>query len=225
MKSTRNIQVKQELASWAATLPRMSSSAVGPFLTELAQRTEIGDVVEIGSWLGYGSAHLALGLSSRRKVHVYDAFECRGLEAEKAIKFGVKILPGQDTLPVVQVLLEPVLRNVCFHKGDIRTAGRRKGPISLLVDDASKQEKLFSSTMHTFGPSLRDGALIALLDFNYFMTSGDSRHEFQKEVVSRYRSHFDRIPHPMGNTPELFRYRVGNGRFRDVCEEKRGFLD
>lgn len=208
---TLNVEVLMsdtEFWARAQSLPTMNPQPVGELLHRYASHCDQGAIVEIGAWLGFGTAHLALGsLKSGAPLHVYDGFQVRGLEREKAKKYGLYLCDGEDTLPLVKKALEPFGANITFHKGDIRTAEYSNGPIGLYVDDAAKQQKLFEPMMRTFGAHFSDGTILVLLDFWYFNTSGSKEHQYQHDFMRRWSDVFEPIPVGDGmGSAAIFRY-------------------
>ncbi len=180
----------------------MGSHKVGETLRDLA--TEVsGDhsIVEVGAWLGGGTAWLAQGAEQAEcgvQVHTFDQFEARPDEVRKASRGQIEMQVGTDTLPLVRDLLAPFGQAITFHKGDLLQAPWNAGPIGLYVDDAAKTPTLFYHVLETFAPHWVPGAtVIVLLDYRYWekMKSwrGKRRLKVQQRVVEQHPQCFEEI--------------------------------
>jgi hypothetical protein len=150
----------------------MGGTEVGPWLRRWASECSTS-IVEVGSWLGAGTAQLALGArESGASIHVYDNWRATEEEVEKARRAGVELRRGQDTLPLVRANLELFDVDITFHQGDIRRSAWPGGPIGLYVDDAAKQPRTFRHVVSTFAPHWQDGCVVVLMDYWYFRKGG-----------------------------------------------------
>jgi hypothetical protein len=137
-----------DLERHAAAIPSMGGRQIGVILRNLA-RTAPADtaIVELGAWLGSGTAQLALGLRDRSEnrvsIHCFDRFTVLECDVRKAKLEGVKLAVGQPTLPIVQETLEPFGVPITFTQGDLRNAKWSGPPISVYIDDATKTAMLF----------------------------------------------------------------------------------
>ena len=135
MRITEN--TPSDLYRIAERLPSMGGTALGPLLRGLAANASAQtSIVEVGCWLGAGTAQLALGIRERQlpgpvSLHCYDRWEANEPEVEKATKAGVSLAPGDDLMPLVKRTLAPFGVPIQFHKGDIRHARWDGGPISV----------------------------------------------------------------------------------------------
>lgn len=157
----------QEIAD---KIPEMGGRRIGEFLRKWAQEAPKNtSIVELGTWLGAGTAHMAMGLQSRTgghdiRVHTFDSFKISATSAEKARKQGVQFNEGDDTLPWVRNALKPFGRLIEFHKGMLDETTTWNGePISLYVDDATKYPYTFYLCLKKFGPSWIPGETIVVL--------------------------------------------------------------
>ena len=96
----------RELTALSAQLPSMGGKEIGAFLRRVARDAPQGSaIVEVGCWLGAGTAQLALGVRERAAgdtipIIAYDRWVARESEVEKASKqAGLSFIKGMDTLP------------------------------------------------------------------------------------------------------------------------------
>ncbi|MEX2127620.1 MAG: hypothetical protein WD871_05195 [Xanthobacteraceae bacterium] len=182
----------------AAQFPSMGGKEIGPFLRKVARHARPGtSIVEVGSWLGAGTAQLALGVRERQSdqpvsIHCYDRWEASDSEVEKAVRKGnLTLEPGQDTLPWVMQALQPFDVAISFIKGDIMDAKWDGAPISVYVDDAAKTAKKFYRMMKTFGPAMIPGVTaLVLMDYHYWEKTGMEEHKCQKIFIENHPEHF-----------------------------------
>lgn len=201
------------------TIPDMGANLIGTFLQDAASNSQ-GAIIEVGSWLGAGTFHLAKGAKcSGQPLFVYDRWEASKQEVEKAARQGLQLDLGQDLLPFVEKALKPVGANVEFCKGDIRKAQYGGAPIGLYVDDAAKLEPLFRIALSTFAPYWLDGAVLVLMDYYYFEKAGRP-YRFQHDLVQRFSDHFTPInlPNQSRSTHAAFEYHVLKGEFKEWVE-------
>lgn len=204
-----------DLYRMANRLPSMGGARIGPLLRRLAHGAPAGtSIVEVGSWLGAGTAQLALGVRERRctddvTIHCYDRWRADRTERTKAATFGVRLVPREDTLPRVRRALEPFGVPLRFHQGDIRLARWDGGPISVFVDDTSKTPDLFAQSLRTFGPSWIPGeTTIVLMDYAFWQKSGKLEHRVQVEFIESNRRCFERLDWPFASTAGVFLYKA-----------------
>jgi hypothetical protein len=185
----------------AADFPSMGGKEIGPFLRRLAREAPSNTaIVEVGSWLGAGTAQLALGVRERGAdqsvtIHTYDRWIATKPEIEKALrKADLQFSAGQDTLRWVMDSLNPFGVNIRFVKGDITAVGWPGEPISVYVDDAAKAPTRFFHVLRTFGPSWIPGTtILVLMDFHYWEKTGSEEHKCQKYFIDAHPDHFEQI--------------------------------
>ena len=189
-----------DLYGMADRIPSMGGARIGPLLRNLVRNAPAGTaIVEVGSWLGAGTAQLLLGAGERRRtrevaVHTYDLWRAYRDSRAKAAMFGVRLSWQEDTLPRVRRSLEPFGVPVEFHRGDIRKAGWNDGPISVYVDDAAKTPALFAHVLRTFGPSWMPGeTVVVLMDYDHWKRTGIAGHRCQKHFIESNRNCFEPI--------------------------------
>ena len=178
----------------------MGGTEIGPLLRRAARQAPADtSVVEVGCWLGAGTAQLALGIRERQsarrvQLHSYDRWQASQSELEKAARWGVDLSIGEDTLPQTRRTLEAFEVPIEFHKGDVRQARWDGGPISVYVDDASKKWQAFYHVLLTFGPSWIPGeTVVVLMDYHIWKDTGAADHQCQKHFVEAHSSCFEPI--------------------------------
>lgn len=162
-----------DLEAHISTIPEMGGRRIASFLRNLARDAPPGTaIVELGCWLGAGTAELAMGLASNDNksavaIHVFDIFKMSESGSRKAARQGISIEPGSDVLPFVREALAPFEVPVHLHRGMLRDATWDGIPISVYIDDASKYAKNFHHCLRIFGPSWIPGTtVIVLMDFH-----------------------------------------------------------
>lgn len=203
----------------------MGGSELGPQLEYFARKS-LGAVVEVGSWMGAGTVHLARGVAKTgNQLFIYDRWKATQDEVRKAQTAGVTISASEDLLPHVRKNVEKITSNAHFVQGDIINAKYSGGPIGLYVDDAAKTEAIFRYVTGLFAPHWMDGATIVLMDFYHYRKGGE-RFRFQETVVSAFPESFEQIG--LDNSQELsgaaFTYRISSGRFRRWAIRNRTFF-
>ncbi len=191
----------------AASIPHMGAKNIGAHLSGWAAGCK-SNIVECGSWLGSGTAYLAIGAKqSGAKLHIFDKWRANDDEVRKAEKFGFALLSGQDTLPLVRKMLEPFGVDITFTQGQILDATWDGDPIGLFVLDAAKRNPHFRHVAETFFPFLEDGALVVLMDFHHYQRGGD-RYLDQVNYMAKHPE-FEKLEDQIGEetSAALFRYR------------------
>ena len=210
-----------DLETRAAAIPSMGGREIGSHLRAWAAAVPAGHViVELGCWLGAGTAQMALGVRDSGRaveIHAFDHFEATASEVRKAHDAGVSLRSGESTLHRVGASLRSLGVPVVGHKGDIRDARwTPPKPIGLYVDDACKREPAFLHALRTFGPSWVPGVtVVVLMDFWYFeQRQGDAGLRFQYEWMRGHLSAFAPVaPHLPPTAAAAFRY-VGGEPWR-----------
>lgn len=126
----------------------------------------VGDVVDLGCYVGGSTALLAAGHASagrRSYVHAYDKFETsEALKRRLLYPSGVPQFGGSDILPLARALLGPWSDRIVFHPGRIEDLGWGGNPIDLLVVDAFKGTTATDRMTADFFPSLLPGYSIVV---------------------------------------------------------------
>jgi hypothetical protein len=178
------------LAELASKIPNMGAARIGAELTHEAFMAPKGSaIVEVGVWLGCGTAYLSIGAIDK-VVHCYDHFIANASEIEKADKFGVALKSKQSTLDIVKNNLQPFSGNIVFHQGDIKSIRWSGAPIGLYVDDASKTKDKWDHVAREFFPHILVGAKIILMDYWYFRTTKQEKHKAQFNFMQAHTEYF-----------------------------------
>ncbi len=152
-------------------VPGMISPAEGRYLYWLTSRgyTGAGAVVEVGSWLGRSTIHLAAGLRQsgyHDALHCYDRFVWSKDHGTKAT---MPLEPGDDFQPYFERNVRPVYPRVKVYRKDLRDVIWEGGPIEILFLDAPKRLPAISDVLAAFGPSLVPGlSVIVMQDYLHF---------------------------------------------------------
>lgn len=162
-------------------IPEMGGRRIGAFLRKWASDAPANTaIVELGTWLGAGTAEMAMGIATRTdthniRVHTFDSFKMSASSAEKARNQGVEFYEGDDTLPWVEAALTRFQPLVEFHKGMLDESTTWTGePISLYVDDATKYPYTFYLCLKKFGPSWIPGkTIVVLMDALIYLKKND----------------------------------------------------
>lgn len=191
-------------AAWA--LPSMGGREIGTALMMLAEAVPPGQaIVEVGCWMGSGTAHMALGARENgTPIHCFDRWKANLAEVRKAAQFGVTLERGQDTLPLVRENLEPFGADIAFHQGGLLKSAWSGGPIGLYVDDASKSPELWHHAVRTFIPNVPVGGFLVLMDFYFFEKAG-ARYKAQYRWMATRGDQFRMLEHHVaGTTAAIF---------------------
>ena len=196
-----------DLEAAAARIPSMGGRKLAPLLREAARRAPGGTaIVEVGCWIGSGTAQLALGIRGRERpdvaLHSFDRWRTTHPgQIARAAREGLRLEPSEDTLPRVRRSLEPFGVPVRFHRGEIEHARWNGGPISVYVDDASKRLPIFCHALATFAPSWIPGeTTIFLMDFH--------KAEFQRRFIEAAGGCFEPLEVRVRTALAMFRYKV-----------------
>lgn len=203
-------EASESLMEYAARFPQMDGVKVGPWLMKESEQVREGEgIIEVGPWLGAGTAYLSMGLINSRAdvtIDCYDRFEMVESEQKKAQAFGVEMPVGTDTLPWVKNALRPFRVDVSYHKGDIREFEYYGLPIALYVDDACKSEKLWQHAMDTFRPCFIPGqTVLFLMDYFYFEKAGEA-YGVQRDYMAKHPEFELLESHVGGTSCGIFRY-------------------
>lgn len=197
-------------------IPAMTSPKVHDYLTKIGENEWYGGVaVELGCWLGGSSAPLLKGLVHAGYDKPFYAFEKWVVAREqvwKANSQGVKLIEGQDTLPIY-------LRNVyqyydsfkTFKGGMPGTLSQYPGdPIDICIFDAPKKEPIFSGCLKAlekyFTPKI---TILGLLDYDFYKRhEGDKRKAFRApvEFMEKHGDSFSELKRWDDEAVVFFRY-------------------
>lgn len=205
-----------DLHAYAKTFPSQGGVEIGPWLEKYASEVPRGSaIVEVGSWLGAGTAYLALGaMQNGAEIHVYDRFFCVSEEEKtKAARFGIDLLVGENTLPRVQGFLARFPAKIHYHKGSIKKGSLPKSfvwpslPIGLYVDDATKIEPIWSHAMSVFKPHFIPGkTILVLMDYHFDLVVREQgktnwqNYSAQRSYMAKHASEFELVEDRIGGT-------------------------
>jgi predicted O-methyltransferase YrrM len=161
------------MPGWCKKYPTMLTQEEMRLLAWLAQHSPVvGDIVDLGSFLGGSTVSLALGASRsriRRKVHAYDVFEINETLAEQFLtKRGHScdgLVAGNDALPVFKHFTNYFADLIDTRVGDVMDATWPNSPIAILFIDISKTTLINDHIVTEFFPHLQKGSLIVQQDF------------------------------------------------------------
>ncbi len=151
-----------------ADVPGMISPADCRYLFWLTSRQYcgLGEVVEVGPWLGRSTLHLAAGLLAAGyddALHCFDQFIWR---RNFNAKVSFQLKEGADFLPLFERHVRPVYPKVKVSRQALRDLVWHGGPIEILFLDAPKELSDISATLATFAESLIPGvSLVVMQDY------------------------------------------------------------
>lgn len=190
----------------ADQIPSMGGREMGEAYDRYISQMRDGlDVVEIGAWLGAGTAQLAMSMYKHKKstsfLHVYDRFTASASEVKKASdpahykwfkgfavdKKGKRIglIEGQNTVPVVQNNLRVFkgLVKILYHRQDVVKI-RHRGLIGVMVLDAAKKSGDFKKLMKRIETKFFPGeTIVFFMDYYYYLYKTDKDLEYQRKYV------------------------------------------
>jgi len=190
----------QRLEKYAKQIPSMEGKKAGPIIREYVAKAAAGSIVELGVWLGGCTAYVALGLHDAKKramIHVYDRFNASPSEGLKADAQGLKLTVGMNTSGIFDQFLKPFDADIVKHIGDIKGKYWQGGPISILIDDASKRKPEFDHVRREFFPSIIKGGILFLMDYFYYeKRPNDKGLAYQHEIMNNDKAYelIERIP-------------------------------
>jgi hypothetical protein len=151
-------------------LPGMISDPECRYLYWLSSRLEgLGCAVEVGSWLGRSSLHIAAGLAARggdTALHCFDGFAWAPNDVGKS---SLPLRPGDDFQSYFLENVAPYRDRITAHKTKIARIAWQGSPIELLFLDAPKKLPDILHCLKVFGPALLPGTShVAIQDYLYF---------------------------------------------------------
>ena len=152
-------------------VPGMTSAAECRYLYWLAssQLSGKGQLVEIGSWLGRSSLHLAAGLDhagSTARLHCFDGFTWARSDPAKS---DLPLRPGDNFQSYFEANLAPFAPVVTATRTRISDISWAGAPIEVLFLDAPKKLPEITRCLEVFAPALIPGtSVIAIQDYQYF---------------------------------------------------------
>jgi len=128
--------------------------------------TGTAPVVEVGTWLGCSTIHLAAGLRDagfHDALHCFDKFVWGRFYASKGL---LDLAPGSSFQTAFEQNVRPVYPKLRVTKTTLQELRWTGGAIELLVLDAPKKLEDLSATLAALGPSLVPGlSLLVLQDY------------------------------------------------------------
>jgi hypothetical protein len=157
-------------------IPAMTTDAERECFYRLAKEgAGKGEVVELGAWLGAGSAWIAAGVRDSgvdTKAKVYDRFEAKGNHAIKVDQWqknhDVDEVARGTPREQFRTNLGPLLQYVEPTRAEIGGIKWNGGPVSVLICDAPKRVREISAVLTTFRKALQPGSVMAWQDFCHF---------------------------------------------------------
>jgi len=152
-------------------VPGMTSAAECRYLYWLAssQLSGNGQLVEVGSWLGRSSLHLAAGIASSGRateLHCFDGFTWAPSDPAKS---DLPLRPGDNFQSYFESNVAPFKQLVTAHRTRIADIAWSGHPVEVLFLDAPKKLPDITRCLTAFGPCLRPGvSIIAIQDYQYF---------------------------------------------------------
>lgn len=149
----------------------MTSAAECRYLYWLAfsQLTGKGQLVEVGSWLGRSSLHLAAGLDhagSAARLHCFDGFTWARSDPAKS---DLPLKPGDNFQSYFEANVASFKQSVTATRTRISDISWSGGPVEVLFLDAPKKLPEITRCLEVFGPTLIPGSsVIAIQDYQYF---------------------------------------------------------
>lgn len=149
----------------------MTSDAECRYLYWLAssQLTGAGKLVEIGSWLGRSTLHIAAGLDQsghREELHCFDGFSWAPSDPAKS---DLPLKPGDNFQKYFEANISPFSQLVTAHRTKIADITWPGEPVEMLFLDAPKKLPDITRCLEVFGPALIPGkSIIAIQDYLYF---------------------------------------------------------
>ena len=128
--------------------------------------TGSGAVVELGTFLGRSTIHLASGIRDSgytTKLHCADLFKWNKAFNNLSIDYGLNIEHGDDFQPYFEANVRPVYDNIKVIKSALRDYQWEGGPIEILFLDAPKSMQDISVTLPKFARHLVPGLSIVVM--------------------------------------------------------------
>jgi hypothetical protein len=196
-------------------IPAMTTDAERECFYRLAKEgASKGEVVELGAWLGAGSAWIAAGVRDSgvpTKAKVYDRFEAKGNHAVKVDHWrknhGVDQIARGTPFEQFRANLGPLLQYVEPTRAEIGGIKWNGGPVSVLICDAPKRVREISAVLTTFRKALKPGSVMAWQDFCHFPS-----YEIPA-CLYRLRDHLEFVEAVVPGTTMVFRVTKPWGAF------------
>lgn len=152
-------------------VPGMTSPAECRYLYWLTstQLSGSGRLVEIGTWLGRSTLHIAAGhqrSGHHQELHCFDGYTWSSSDRKAA---DLPLNPGDSFQKYFEENVSRFRELVTPHRTLIKNITWSGEPVELLFLDAPKKHSDITRSLQTFGPSLIAGqSIIAIQDYLYF---------------------------------------------------------
>jgi 2-polyprenyl-3-methyl-5-hydroxy-6-metoxy-1,4-benzoquinol methylase len=171
----------------------------------------IGEIVDLGCWLGSSAISLVTGLQKNlslpakdKIIHAYDLFiwERWMDQFVDGTPLRGRYQPGDSFLPECSKLIHSWEKQIKLYPGDLSQIGWHGDPIEFLFIDAMKSWSLANSILHNFIPSLiPNHSVIVHQDFAHFGTY------WIHLVMYRLRTYFEPIYDIPDSWGMVFKYK------------------
>ena len=152
-------------------VPGMTSPAECRYLYWLTatQLAGTGRLVEVGTWLGRSTLHIAAGLSRSghdQQLCCFDGYTWGPSDGKAA---DLPLRPGDSFQKYFEANVSPFAELIRVHRTRIADISWSGDPVELLFLDAPKKHSDITRCLEVFGPSLAAGqSYIAIQDYLYF---------------------------------------------------------
>jgi len=188
--------IYNEYAAYADSIPSMGGKEIRKELFDrVKDLPESTSIVELGTWLGAGTAQLALALMYYNKsnpIYSYDKFIVSGRQPEKASVNGWNLAPKEDVYNKVRHTLKEFPVNITLRQCDLSKAEYKDEKIGLFVMDAAKKKDPFISSLKVFYPYFIPGETICIfMDYYLWKKNGEEKHKFQYYFINEHKDNFE----------------------------------
>ena len=161
-------------------------------------------IIELGTWLGAGTAQMALSVinhNKNSKIYTYDKFIVSGRQPLKAQKEGWRLSQGENVYSKVCETLSLFPVPISVIQGIITDAVYSGEKIGLYVDDALKQPGRFEKGLEIFSPYFIPGeTIIILMDYYLWEKRGSEHHKHQYNFIHSHSDCFKMIDDRIDST-------------------------
>jgi len=208
----------------ANSIPSMGGREIGSVIQEYVKKLKKDRaIVEVGAWLGSGTAQICFGVlksGKPHKIYVYDRFKTRSSEKKKAKIQGVKI-KSQNTLPLVKKYLQPFKCDIIFVQGETLNAKYEGEEIGLYINDADKRKEYFDYSMKVFSEYFVSyDTILILMDYFFFEKRNDPGLKYQYEFMQLNQDVFEFIGRIENTVTGIFRYKGGQIKYADKIKSE-----
>lgn len=169
----------------AKNIPTKGAELIANQLYEAGKAAK-NPIVEVGSWLGGGTYHLARGAEQGNNVpiYVYDRFTIQKNEVRWADNQGVDIASGTDTMDIVSENVG--YDNLYLIKTNVLNIEWCGRAIDVYVDDAGKRTHEFRYKMKQFESHfIRGQTKCFFMDCLFWKKTGSPKHKYQYDYVKK----------------------------------------